>query len=42
MKKALKGLLYILLFLYVISPVDACPGIIDDIIVVFIALNACD
>ena len=42
MNKSLKSLLYVLLFLYVLSPVDACPGIIDDVIVVFVALNALD
>ena len=32
MNGAVKGMLVILLIMYVVSPVDLCPGPIDDII----------
>lgn len=32
MNGAMKGMLVILLIMYVVSPVDLCPGPIDDII----------
>ena len=35
-----KGMLLVLVILYVISPVDACPGPVDDIIVLLIGLAA--
>ena len=34
----IKGILFILVIMYIISPVDACPGPIDDLI--FLALYA--
>jgi uncharacterized membrane protein YkvA (DUF1232 family) len=37
MSGAMKGLMLILIALYVISPVDLCPGPIDDLIVLLIA-----
>ena len=40
MNGVVKGMLIVLIILYVISPVDACPGPIDDIIVVLIGLAA--
>lgn len=33
-----KGMLLVLVILYVLSPVDACPGPVDDIIVLLIGL----
>lgn len=38
MNGAMKGMLFILMLLYVISPVDICPGPIDDLIVIMIYL----
>jgi uncharacterized membrane protein YkvA (DUF1232 family) len=35
-----KGMLLVLVILYVLSPVDACPGPVDDIIVLLIGLAA--
>ena len=35
-----KGILVILMIMYIVSPVDACPGPIDDIIVLLIGLAA--
>ena len=38
MGNSLKGMIIILLILYIISPVDFCPGPIDDIIVLLIGI----
>lgn len=38
MNRAMKTMLFILMVIYVFSPVDACPGPIDDIIVFLIYL----
>lgn len=35
-----KGMILVLMILYIVSPVDACPGPIDDIIVLLIGLAA--
>ena len=35
-----KGMLLVLVILYVLSPVDSCPGPVDDIIVLLIGLAA--
>lgn len=35
-----KGMLLALMILYIVSPVDACPGPVDDMIVLFIGLAA--
>lgn len=35
-----KGMLLALIILYIVSPIDACPGPIDDVIVLFIGLAA--
>lgn len=40
MNGIVKGMMIILVLLYVISPLDFCPGPIDDIIVVLFALAA--
>ena len=34
----MKGMLLILMVLYIVSPIDACPGPIDDIIVLLIGI----
>jgi hypothetical protein len=36
MSDVFKGMLFILTILYVISPIDAYPGLVDDIIVVLL------
>ncbi len=38
MDRALKGMLILLVLIYVISPLDLCPGPIDDAIVVLLGL----
>ena len=35
-----KGMILVLMILYIVSPVDACPGPIDDIIILLIGLAA--
>ena len=35
-----KGMILVLMILYIVSPLDACPGPIDDLIVLFICLAA--
>ena len=35
-----KGMLLVLVILYALSPIDACPGPIDDIIVIALGLAA--
>lgn len=40
MNDAMKGMILVLMILYVLSPVDACPGPIDDIIVVLLGVAA--
>ncbi len=34
----IKTLVIVLVLLYIISPVDACPGIIDDVIIALVAV----
>ncbi len=36
----MKGLIFMLTVLYVISPIDACPGPIDDILVIMFSMAA--
>ncbi len=36
----LKGMLLMLTVVYIVSPVDACPGPVDDIIVALLGLAA--
>ena len=38
MSGIMKGMLLILMVLYIVSPLDACPGPIDDIIVLLIGI----
>ncbi len=40
MNNAMKGMLLVLMILYIVSPVDACPGPFDDLVVLFIGLAA--
>lgn len=40
MNDVVKGMIIVLMILYVLSPIDACPGPIDDIIVVLIGMAA--
>lgn len=36
----MKTLVVVLVLLYIFSPVDACPGIIDDVIIALVAVVA--
>ena len=38
MNDVLKGMLLVLAILYVVSPIDLCPGPIDDIIVLLLSM----
>ena len=40
MDGVMKGMLLVLMILYLISPLDACPGPIDDILVLMIGMAA--
>lgn len=40
MNGAAKGMLIVLVVLYIVSPVDLCPGPVDDLIVLLVALAA--
>lgn len=40
MSGVIKGMILVLMIVYIVSPVDACPGPIDDIIVLLIGLAA--
>ena len=40
MNGVVKGMILVLMILYIVSPVDACPGPIDDIIVLLMGLGA--
>lgn len=40
MNDVAKGMMIILMILYVVSPIDACPGPIDDLIVILIGIAA--
>lgn len=40
MSDVLKGVILLAMILYIVSPIDACPGPIDDIIVLLIGLAA--
>ena len=35
-----KGMLFVLLILYIVSPLDLCPGPIDDMIVLLVSIAA--
>ena len=40
MGDAMKGMILVLMVLYILSPIDVCPGPIDDVIVLFIGIAA--
>lgn len=40
MNDVMKGMIIVLMILYVVSPIDACPGPVDDIIVLLIGMAA--
>lgn len=40
MNGAMKGMILVLMVLYIVSPIDMCPGPIDDIIVLLIGIAA--
>ena len=40
MKNILKGMIIAFLIMYIVSPVDACPGPIDDLILLLIWLGS--
>ena len=40
MNNVMKGMILVLMVLYIVSPIDACPGPIDDLVVLFIGLAA--
>ena len=40
MNDVAKGMMIMLMILYVLSPIDACPGPIDDLIVILIGIAA--
>ena len=40
MNNIMKGMILVLMVLYIVSPIDACPGPIDDLVVLFIGLAA--
>lgn len=41
MKGIMKGMLIVLVLLYVVSPLDACPGPVDDLIVLLLGIASC-
>ncbi len=40
MNDMLKGMILVLMIIYIVSPIDACPGPIDDLIVLFMGVAA--
>ena len=40
MSDVAKGMILVLMILYIVSPIDACPGPIDELVVLFIGLAA--
>ena len=38
MNSAMKGMLLVLMIMYIVSPIDLCPGPIDDFIILLIGL----
>ncbi len=40
MNDVMKGMLLVLMILYVISPIDLCPGPVDDLLIILIGLGA--
>ena len=42
MSGVLKGMLVVLLIIYIVSPLDLCPGPVDDIILLLCAIGGDD
>lgn len=40
MNDVMKGMIMVLMILYIVSPIDACPGPLDDFIVLLIGIVA--
>ena len=40
MSGVMKGMILVLMILYIVSPIDVCPGPIDDFIVLLIGIAA--
>lgn len=40
MNGTMKGMLLVLMILYIVSPIDACPGPFDDLLVFLIGMAA--
>ena len=40
MSDVVKGMILLLMILYIVSPIDVCPGPIDDLVILFIGLAA--
>lgn len=40
MSDLLKGIIWVLMVVYIVSPIDGCPGPIDDTIVLLLGLAA--
>lgn len=40
MSGVMKGMILVLMILYIVSPIDVCPGPIDDILVLLIGIAA--
>lgn len=40
MRDVIKGMLVVLVILYIVSPIDLCPGPIDDIMVLLLGVAA--
>lgn len=40
MQNVMRGMLLVLVILYIVSPVDLCPGPIDDILVILLEIAA--
>lgn len=40
MNGVMKGMLLVLMLLYILSPIDVCPGPVDDFIVLLIGIAA--
>lgn len=40
MNGAMKGMILVLMILYIVSPIDACPGPLDDLLILLIGMAA--
>ena len=40
MNNVMKGMILVLIILYVLSPIDGCPGPVDDLIVILLGMAA--